>query len=1324
MPRETEQGPGPEDFGRVMRRLREAASMSLSELAKASQYSKSHLSNIENGRKRPHRGLAERVDAVLGGKGELIRLCDGPARPGPRPGPCPYRGLAAFEQGDRRWFFGRDRATEVLVDRVAGTARDGGGPVMLFGASGAGKSSLLRAGLLHAVDTGALGGPDAADGPSPRVGVLVTPTARPFDTLAAALATPLGRDEPELARALRDGTPLPASAAHVLLVVDQLEEVFTLCADDGERGAYLDALCRMPLVVLAVRADFFAACLTHAGLAAAVRHPVALGPMTRAELESSVTGPAALAGVECEPGLLEALLHDLDPGGHGYDPGALPLLSHALYATWHNRTGRRLTLAGYRGTGGIRRAVAETAERTYLDLTPDQRAAARRLMLSLVQVGDEGADTRRRTQRDHLAPGPDTDTALDAFTRARLLTVDVGRGPGRGATVEITHEALLRAWPRLAGWIDTDRAGIRAHQRLAEAARAWAAAGRSPELLLQAAPLALVVQWATDHPGQAEPLEEEYLSASVRESRRGLRRLRHLLGGLAVITVLALLAAFIAHRQSARADREATASRIATMAERAAVLRATDPAFAADLAAAAYRLDRADPTGRAAVVATTALPFPTRLTGIGRQVSAFAFGPGGLMAAGSHQGLIRLWRDSIDRPRAATTHRLPGRSRQIYGLALTPDGRRLIVADTREVRVWRLRSDGLTPGRRLHRGSGTLDLELAPDGHTLAAACDDGTLRLWDLADPERPRGPTELPARAGKLHAVSLNADASRVTVGGNDGKAVIWSRTSTPLTYARTDTEAFYDHVTDTEDGDHATEGRDSGSAAEDLDPVSVTESVLSSDGRRLAVGLSDGSVWVCRLDGRGRCPAPVRAPDAGRHAAGMAFSPDDRLLAVAASDSRLVLRDPADGAVLLSLPHPTPLQSMAFAPDGRRLLVGASEGGTAHVWRLPLPILLGHHLMVTDVATHLGRGLTATVSRDATARLWHTRHPRTPSPPTVLRHAAPLTAVAIDPTGRLLATGTATGAVHLWDITRPTAPRELQQPREQRESVTALAFGGPRGTLLAAASTDDTTVVWNVDRDQEETRTPEKGRPGQGKPHKGKPDKGKPEKTEQRGPSVRLTLRLRLHDHDSYGVNDVAFHAAGRLLATAHGDRTVRVWDLAHRATGTVRTPLERIAGHEGIVTTVAFGGADGTLLASGSQDNTVRLWHVDPVRHPARRVQLKGAPHTAFLSSVQFSGDNRILMSAAEDGTLARWDLTRPTPAPSEQLRGLGEYLSAATLGDDTGRHIWTAVGTVVRGWSVHPAEADRHTCELLGSPATPAQRVRHLAGMAGVALCRD
>ncbi|MEV0641874.1 helix-turn-helix domain-containing protein [Streptomyces sp. NPDC050619] len=1221
-----QQETGPEDFAAAMRRLRTERGLSLAELAIATRYSKSHLSNVEHGRKRPHRDLAELLDRVLKAGGELRHLCEAPApRPGQRTGPCPYRGLAVFEQGDARWFFGREKATALLAGRVRQAARDGG-PVVVVGASGAGKSSLLRAGMLCQAAEGSLGGGDWQ-------GVVVTPGPRPVQALADALAPATHCSKEVIAEQIRVGDP-PPGMDRILLVVDQLEEAFSLCEDPAERTVFLDALCAVPLGVLAVRADYVDHCLTHPGLVAALQRPVALGGMSRSELTEAIERPAELAGLAVEPGLVDVLLRDLDPGGHGYDPGALPLLSHALLTTWQQRTGKRLTIAGYHRTGGIRGAVAETAERTYLDLSGEDRAAARCLMLRLVRVGEEGSDTRRRADRGHL--GMEEERALAAFTQARLLTVD-------GTAVEISHEALLRAWPRLAGWIDADRDGIRTHQRLAEAARTWKEADRAPELLLQGAGLAVAVQWAADRPHQAEEIEREFLAASTREARRGLRRLRRALAALVGLTVLLMAVAGFAVDRGLTAAGQARQATARAMAERTTVLRATDPALAATLALAAYRTDPGEDQARQALLSSSGRPYPQVITGNGAAVSAFAAGRQGsaaerLFATGSQQGLVRLWRlhGAVPRPSAELSL---GSDHPVFGLGFTHDGRALVIANPQEVRVWWLRGTRrLLPGPRLHSSGDVRDARMSPDGRLFAAAYHDGTLRLWDLTDPHHPGPVRELTADRRRLVSVSFSRDASRIATGDSDGAAVIWAHTAHG-SYRAVDVEPF---------------------------TQAVVEAALAPDGRHLAVSLADGALWLCDLDSRGACPRPRIAPYGGNYAAGLAYSPDGTRLGEADALGPLRLRDPRTGHVQLTLLSPRPLQSLTWAPDRPVLFTGSADGGAAHLWYFPLPLLLGHTNELTSIAVRTEHGLAATASHDHTVRLWSIHDPDHPVARSVLAHHGPVTAVALAPDGRRVAAGTKDGNVHLWDTADPTGP--LHTDHRLRERVSSLAFT-PDGRRLAAASTSGSTALWDLT---------------------GKQD--------------HLTRRGLFTDAKVTGVSDVAFAAGGRLLVTADSDQRARIWDA--RAQGTVRSPLHRLPGHDSLVTTVATGGP---LLATGAKDDTVRLWQFD-LQHPLRRpAPASGAlrPHTAHLVGLAFTADGHTLLSAAQDGTAIVWNTTQPQrPTVTNTLHSPGETFTDAAISAD-GDQVWTTAGFTGRRWATDPA----HTADLMCARADtlPARR---------------
>ncbi|MEU1177502.1 helix-turn-helix domain-containing protein [Streptomyces sp. NPDC005820] len=1238
-----------EDFAAALRRIRRERGLSLSELSDAVTYSKSHLSNIEHGRKRPHSALAEALDAALGSGTTLRRLCATQGTlPGQRATPCPYRGLAPYGPDDARWFFGRARATAALVDRVAEAVRRGDGPVLVCGASGSGKSSLLRAGLLPAVADGAL--PPSPAGPWRAV--VLTPTARPVDVLARALAghvqkgghlqeaAHLQEAERTLAARIRAGTA-PTDVPGLLLVVDQFEEAFTLCADPAERGAFIDAVCALPLAVIAVRADFFDHCLTHPALVGAVqRQPMALGAMSRSELAECVTRPAELAGLEIEPGLLDVLLHDLDPCGRGHEPGILPLLSYALLATWQQRTGRRLTVVGYRRTGGIQGAVATTAERTYLDLGPEQRDTARQLTLQLVRVGEEGADSRRHVERRRLVAG--ADAALEAFTRARLFTVD-------GDRVEITHEALLRAWPRLAGWIDADRAGLRTHQRLTDAAHAWAEGGRRPELLLQGAVLAVAEQWAADHPRRLTPAERGFLTDCRREADRGVRRLRRALAALAGLLALLLIATSLAVTNALTARQQAREARAVAMTERIAALRTVDPALAATLSVAARRTAPRLPAARGALLSSTGLPHPTPLPGNDATVSAFAFGRDGLTAVGTREGVVRLWRGT----RQVGAVRL-GARHAVWGLAFAGDGERLVVADTVETRLWRVRGGSARRGPVLWADGGARDARIAPDGRTLAVAGADGTLRLWDL-DRTRRR-PAVHRASEKALYSVSFSRDGSRLATGGLDGHVTVWTRGAHRLAYAAADRVTFTG--------------------------ASVGEAALSPDGRRLAAGLADRDVWLCDLDREGRCAAPRRtAQRAEGYTAGMAFSPDASLLAVAGEAGGLQLRHPVTGLVLATLAHPTPLLSLAWGPGGRTLYAGAAGSGTASVWPFPLPQLLGHAGQVYAVALDDRHARAATAALDGTAALWDVHDPARPRRSAVLPHHTWVTAVAFDRTGTRLATGARDGTLTLWDV-RSVPPRRLGHRRLHRETVNDLAFS-PDGTRLASGARETGARLWDVSADG------------------------------------GLTARARLAGEK--GVQGVAFGLGGRVLATGEGGGVVRLWDA--RGRGAPR-PLWTRAAHTAIVTDVAFADRGG-LLASGGKDGAVLLWRLAPddPRHRPAGTPRQVLGHTRHIAALAFARHGRTLLTAGEDGTALLWSVDRAAPVLRERLDSPGETFGDAAVSAD-GRTVLTAVRYTARVWTTGAAEAERRVCASVGTPLTETQWRLRLPGIAYQRPCPE
>jgi WD40 repeat protein/energy-coupling factor transporter ATP-binding protein EcfA2 len=453
-------------------------------------------------------------------------------------GACPYRGLQVFDVGDALFFFGREALTGWLLDKLR-TDRTGNRFLAVVGPSGSGKSSLARAGLIANLKRGEIPGSDTWPV------AICKPGAQPLESLAVALAgaARLG-DSPSAVRelirdlgsdprmlhlttrlSLRDA---PADRRLVVLV-DQFEEVFTLCPDEAQRQAILANLLHaataadgQTVVVVTLRADFYGRCAVYPDLAAAISDRQSLvGPMTRDELRSAVERPAYLTGCELEGGLADLLLNEV-----AAQPGSLPLLEHALLQIWQRREGgRRLTVAAYQEIGGVAGALEKHAEEVYSGFSEDEKETCRRVFLRLVQVDEQGRATKRRLSLDDLPPETAEDskpvgTVVGRLIDARLLTSDQEKHP----TVELAHEALLAHWERLKTWIEQDHEALRTRRRLDEAVAEWLGRNRDPSFLLEGGRLAQAEEWAERHPREIGPEVRDFLTASVAERDRERQR--------------------------------------------------------------------------------------------------------------------------------------------------------------------------------------------------------------------------------------------------------------------------------------------------------------------------------------------------------------------------------------------------------------------------------------------------------------------------------------------------------------------------------------------------------------------------------------------------------------------------------------------------------------------------------------------------------------------------------------------------------------------------------------------------------------------------------
>jgi WD40 repeat protein len=1048
-------------------------------------------------------------------------------KPGAQAVECPYPGLASFGREQAQWFFGRDELTSDLITRLDARLSTGGVQVVVA-PSGAGKSSLLHAGLLPQLDS------DALPGSSRWPTMVLTPTARPLAALATQVAGLTGADPATLAQELvvnstRTGAVLREALcgclggddpkARVVVVVDQFEELFTLCTDDQHRRTFIELLSQLAspqsdsnadtqpvgLVVVGIRADFYTACVNYPYLRTALQdNPLVVGPMSDTELRAAILYPAHDVGLDVEPGLLELLLRDLGhtattasaEGRAGYEAGRLPLLAHALRVTWQQRHGHTLTVEGYQTAGGIHRAVATTAEAVFTGVDHTGQHAARTLFLRLIKIGDGTKDTRRRLARTDLLLGLNPDTVvpvLDTFTQARLLTQDQD-------TVEITHEALLHAWPRLRQWIDTDRAGNLIRQQLDEAATVWDRDGRDTAGLYRGNRLEAARTWATSRPRESDlsPAASAFLAASTHQERRAVRLRRTMLVVLAVLALLASGAAVVAFHQQRIAFHQQQIATVRQLITQADAVRETDPRTALLLGIAAERL-----------------------------------GPGGEAQASLVNTL--------------TTTRYAG--------------------------------------TLLDRTSPVSSVAFSPDGRTVAAGDSTGTVIVWNLADPARPRH--ALAAHTGSVSSVAFSPDGRTLATGSFDGRVIVWDLAD--LTRPRQFLAAG---------------------------AGSVFSVAFSPDGRTVAAGDSDGTVIVWDLADPAR-PRQLGSPHTGRAASvfSVAFSPDGHTLATANDDGTALLWDLADSTrPQRSLAgHSSSVNSVAFAPDGRTLAT-ASDDGTALMWDLTdltrpqrlRPTPSARTSKVTAVAFAPNGRILATASDDGTALLWDLTDLTRPQPlrPALTSHTGRVTAVAFAPDGRTLAIAGSDATVVLWDLTARSQPQRLGQPLTgQPSSVDSVRFA-PDGRTLTTTSSDGTVIV----RDLTNTDRP------------------------------RLTQS---HTRTSHVVDSLAVAPDGRTLVTAGANGSVILWDLTDR---TQPRPLgQPLSGHRSLVTAAAFS-ADGRTLVTAGDEGSVILWDLTDRTQPRPLGQpLTG--HAGSATAVALTPDGNTLAAGGSDATVILWNLTK-------------------------------------------------------------------------------
>jgi WD40 repeat protein len=1145
----------------------------------------------------------------------------------------PYPGLRSFDEPDSPVFRGRETMTEELADQIA-EGRPGG-IVIVTGPSGAGKTSLLRAGLLPLLKRGV-----QVTGSDRWHRLVISPAGDPLGQLAQALAALAHRGRAEIraelaerpgeanvvvqeavnSHLLRHGQA--TGGGRMVLIVDQFEDAFGSASDEASVGQFISALgsaATIPaegggqppaMIVIAIRGDFIDRCFSYDELRPAAQHLFIVEPMTDLEILDAIIGPAKYAGLSLQDGLVDLVLADVRAARRA---GVLPLLSEAMRLTWEYREGSQLTMRGYRQSGGVSGAVQCTAEEVYESLGRAQQGLARDVLLAMTNVTEDSQSSRPVTRAELASryPEEELDTVLGKLADGRLIVLDEDE-------VAIVHDALLGAWDRLRGWLEADRQIYIVHHQLKGRTAQWLKNREDRAYLYRGIELATLSQaiseWPERHMLAAD--EGRFLRASERAATRASRRQRLTAGVLATLLVVAVAGLLTAQRAASDANRQRTLAVSGQLAALSESLESanTNPSVAALLAAAAWDEAPGSAPAEESLLQVLARPVRAVLTA-GGPIKALAFSPRGTLATAGKA--IVFYQLGTNR-RIGSPVAVPGGAN---GLAFNPGGTILATADgDGSARLWDVRTGRqIGPPIRASSGSGVNAVAFSPDGTVLATADGDGSARLWDVRT-GREIGPALIDGgrvpRGSQVMDVAFSPGGRILATASLDGTARLWSATT-------------WRQV-----GQTMTDARVHPPGAHQIFAV-----VFSPGGKTLATADQDGTVALWDVATQRRITVALTADGAD----GVAFSPNGAILAVAANNGLVALWDVETRSLIQpSLPSTTagPTSVAAFGPGGA-VLGTVSHNGVATLWDLAA---FRNIAQPADVGGSNGLAFgsdgrsVATIGADGQVRIWNLSDSREVGKPIPVSETGGAAALAFSEDDQLLAIGGLDGKVRLWDR---SAGRQAGRPIpvSTTSGVSAVAFS-PDGKFLAIGDDDGSVQLWDA-------------RTGKSAGFLASSDSAGVSSLVFSPGGTRLAAvddggGLRLwdtvnHKADQYrftvSVDAVAFSPNGQNLATADDDGTARLWSLA---TG-LQFGAPMLTTDFGNATDVAFS-PNGTFLATAGADGDAGVWDV-ATQHLIGPV-IVGSSSGSNLDGVAFSPDGSALATVGAEGTAALWGVGFP------------------------------------------------------------------------------
>lgn len=1116
---------------------------------------------------------------------------------------CPYRGLQYFDESHAEFFFGRDADSQRLIEKIK-TSKF----LAVVGPSGSGKSSLVRAGLLPLIRQGTVLNSQNWDIRT------IAPGAHPLTALASQILrlvdsrsmqdtlSQLEKDERSLSLAVSLALADKDSTHSLVLLVDQFEEVFTLCQSESERQNFLDNLVyasSVPggrlIILITMRADFYQKCAAYPKFSAwLAAHQFLVSPMSLEDLRQAIEEPARRVGLEFEEGLVDTIVEDIEA-----QPGALPLLEHALLELWERRRQRMLTLEGYRESGGIEGAIAKRADTIFESFGVEQQGIVKKLMLLLTQPGEGTEDTRRRASRSQLIPTDDTEQSvnavINAMVSARLLTTGGMEEASDESFVDVSHEALIRGWPKLQRWIEDDRDALREHHRLSEATQDWMKAEESSELLYRGPRLAQAVRLREQYEPLLNEGERAFLDASIQfqEDERLQKERRRTRTVMAVIITFVLIsgAALWAFFERSRAEVQRDAAISRQLAASAQAQLQVDPELSLLLAMKAAETSPSQEAREALKASLRAHHQRAVYAGHDAEIWHAVFHPNGSkFVTASDDYTARIWSIPMRKELAVLPHK-----KIVTSVAVSPNGKWILTtcADA-TAQLWDFETGKPNTMFRGHQGS-VIESAFSSDSRFAATVSLDGTAKVWDV---EIGNLISTFHHHTSGVTYVQFSPDGTKVVTSSQDGTARIWDpHSGKELAVLRGHTE-----------------------------PIWMVR--FSPNGQRVVTASIDHTarVWVTET---GQLLHTLKTHLGKVNTA--RFSPDGQYIVTASNDQSAGVWKVETGELVgLLVGHSNLIYNAEFSADGN-WIVTASFDGTARVWdwinNQTVAILRGHVGRVTSANFDPQGRWIVTTSRDQTARLWEVESLQDTH--SIIREIYSGAATAeFSQDGQYLLIAGRDGIARIWDV----STRAMNLSLENHGGSLNKAIFHPTETMIATAGSDGTVKIW--DQISGSLVSAFRGHDGGVNSVAFSLD-GQWLVTAGQDASAIVwdwktqKIFVKLEGHGG-PVFDAAFSPDAQYIITASQDKSARIWE---RQTGNI---LRILTGHSDWVYSGRFS-PGGQYVVTASGDKTTRNWNV-----VTGKVEKEFRGHAGPVFQSTLSPKEEWFLTASQDETAKLWD----------------------------------------------------------------------------------